>query len=112
MNIDYHVDYDARLYSVPHPLVGEEMELRVTNSVVEIFYRGRRVASHERLWGPKGSASTIPEHRPRSHREYGAWPPSRIIDWASSIGPSAGALVEQILLGDGSRRVRTGRAWR
>jgi transposase len=99
VNIDYHVDHDARLYSVPHPLVGEEMELRVTNSVVEIFHRGRRVASHERLWGPKGSASTIPEHRPRSHREYGAWPPSRIIDWASSIGPSAAALVEQLLLG-------------
>jgi transposase len=97
VNIDYHVDHEARLYSVPYALVGETVELRVTNSVVEVFHRGRRVASHARLWGPKGSASTVPEHRPRSHREYGAWPPSRIIGWASSIGPSTGQLVEQLL---------------
>jgi transposase len=99
VNIDYHVEYEARLYSVPHALVGEYVELRATSSVVEIFHRSRRVASHARLWGPKGSASTVPEHRPRSHREYGAWSPSRIIGWAASVGPSAAALVEQILLG-------------
>jgi transposase len=99
VNIDYHVDHEARLYSVPHALVGEYVELRATSAVVEVFHRGRRVASHTRLWGPKGSASTVPEHRPRSHREYGAWPPSRIIGWAASVGPSAAALVEQILLG-------------
>jgi transposase len=53
----------------------------------------------EKLWGPRGSVSTIAEHRPRSHREYGAWPPSRIIGWAASIGPASAALIEQILLG-------------
>jgi transposase len=98
-NIDYHVDYDGRLYSVPHNLVGEVADLRVTSVVVEIFVRGRRVASHTRLWGPKGSASTVPEHRPRSHREYGSWPPSRIISWAGTIGPSVAVLVEHILHG-------------
>jgi hypothetical protein len=30
----------------------------VTTSVVEIFLRNKRVASHARLWSPKGSAST------------------------------------------------------
>jgi transposase len=99
VNIDYHVEHDNRLYSVPHALVGERVELRITSAVVEVFHRSRRVASHARLWGPKGAASTVPEHRPRSHREYGAWPPSRIVGWASSIGPSAATLVEQILLG-------------
>ena len=99
VNIDYHVEYDGRIYSVPHALVGERVEVRATNAVVEIFHRARRVASHARLWGPRGSVSTIAEHRPRSHREYGAWPPSRIIGWAASIGPASAALVEQILLG-------------
>jgi transposase len=99
VNIDYHISYDGRLYSVPHNLVGEMTDLRVTVSIVEILVRGNRVASHVRLWTPKGSASTVPEHRPRSHREYGAWPPSRIIGWAASVGPSAAALVEQMLLG-------------
>jgi transposase len=97
VNIDYHVAYDGRLYSVPHQLVGELVELRITTTVVEIFLRGKRIASHARLWTPKGSASTVPEHRPKSHREYGAWPPSRIVHWASSIGPSTGTLVDLIL---------------
>lgn len=97
VSIDYHVEYDGRLYSVPHNVIGERADLRVTASVVEIFVRGKRVASHARLWTRRGSASTVPEHRPRSHREYGAWPPSRIVSWASSVGPSVGALVDHIL---------------
>jgi hypothetical protein len=97
VNIDYHVAYEGRLYSVPHQLVGERVDLRITTTVVEIFLGGKRVASHARLWTAKGSASTVPEHRPKSHREYGAWPPSRIVNWAGSIGPSAAALVEHIL---------------
>ena len=97
MSIDYHIAYDGRLYSVPHNLVGEVTDLRVTVSVVEILVRGKRVASHARLWTPKGSASTVPEHRPKSHREYGAWPPSRIINWAATVGPSVGALVDHVL---------------
>ena len=97
VNIDYHVAYDCRLYSVPYQLVGERVDLRITTTVVEIFLGGKRVASHARLWSPKGTASTVPEHRPRSHREYGAWPPSRIVNWAGSIGPSAAALVDHIL---------------
>lgn len=97
VNIDYHVTYDHRLYSVPHQLVGEQVDLRITTTVVEIFLAGKRVASHARLWTPKGTASTVPEHRPKSHREYGAWPPSRIINWAGSIGPAAAELVEHIL---------------
>jgi transposase len=97
VNIDYHVEHDGRLYSVPHALVGEGVELRVTSGVVEIFHRRRRVASHGRLWGPRGSASTVPEHRPRSHREYGAWPPSRVIAWAATVGPAAAELVGRIL---------------
>lgn len=36
-------------------------------------------------------------HRPESHREYGDWPPSRVISWAASIGPSTAKIVEEIL---------------
>ena len=102
VNIDYHVEHDRRLYSVHYSLVGEVTHLRVTASVVEIFLHGKRVASHARLWTPKGTASTIPEHRPKSHREYGAWPPSRMINWATTVGPSVGALVEHILSSRGN----------
>jgi hypothetical protein len=83
--------------AVPHTLVSEEVEVRVTSGIAEIFLGGRRIASRARLWGPKGTASTLDEHRPKSHREYGAWPPSRIIRWAATVGPTAAELVEQML---------------
>jgi len=40
---------------------------------------------------------TEPSHRPKSHRDYGDWPPSRIINWATTIGPHTGSVVEEIL---------------
>jgi hypothetical protein len=36
VNIDYHVDYDGRLYSVDHTLIGSEIEIRATSSMIEI----------------------------------------------------------------------------
>lgn len=97
VNIDYHVDYDFRPYSVHHTLVGKEVEVRATSMTVEIFYSHERIASHRRCYGPKGTPTTLEEHRPKSHREYGAWPPSRLVSWARTIGPSTGDVVEHIL---------------
>jgi transposase len=97
VNIDYHVMYDDRPYSVPHGMVGTKVQVRATVSTVEILHGGRRVVAHRRCWGSKGTATTLPEHRPKSHRDYGAWPPSRIVSWAETIGPSAAALVRHIL---------------
>jgi transposase len=64
---------------------------------VEALLDHRRIASYPRSYGPKGSATTIEEHRPKSHRDYGAWPPSRLVSWASSVGPRTGEVVAQIL---------------
>jgi len=96
-NIDYHIDFDWRFYSVPHGLAKHEVMVRATASVVEILHRGQRVASHRRSYGPKGTAVTEPAHRPKSHRDYGEWPPSRLIEWAGTIGPAVQEVVEQIL---------------
>jgi transposase len=48
VNIDYHVAYDGNWYSVPYGLTGEAVEVRSTPATVEIFHRGKRVASHLR----------------------------------------------------------------
>jgi transposase len=97
VNIDYCVELDGMIYSVPCALVGARVEIRSTVAVVEILHEGRRIASHRRCYGRKGSATIVEEHRPKSHRQYGAWPPSRIIGWASSMGPAVAQLVELIL---------------
>ena len=71
VNIDYHVAFDGRLYSVPHALVGERIEIRATASTVEILHAGQGVASHRRSYAREGTAITEEHHRPESHRTYG-----------------------------------------
>jgi transposase len=95
--IDYHVVYDHRLYSVPCELIGERVDVRATAAVVEIWRGGGRVTSHERSYGPKGTAVTKPEHRPRSHQQWGNWPPERLVGWAAQTGPKTAEVVAAIL---------------
>jgi transposase len=97
VNIDYCITYDHRYYSVPYALVGEAVEIRATASVVEVLHKGVRVASHARHHGPKGAASIADEHRPRAHREYGKWPPERVVAWAESVGGHVGELASAIM---------------
>jgi transposase len=97
VNIDYCVTLDDRHYSVPYALVGEHVDIRATASVVEVLHKGVRVASHARQYGPKGSARIADEHRPRAHREYGKWPPERVVAWADSIGGHVGTLASAIM---------------
>jgi len=97
VNIDYHVELDGHYYSVPHALVGQQVELRSTRSTVEVLARGRRVASHPRGSRP-GGYSTLAEHMPAAHRAHAQWSPGRLIRWASSVGPATGKLVERLLM--------------
>jgi transposase len=96
VNIDYHVAFDANLYSVPYNLVHETVEVRSTPTTVEILHKGARVASHMRSRG-RGQAITTHEHRPKSHRAHLEWPPSRMTHWAQTIGPHTARLFERIL---------------
>jgi transposase len=97
VHIDYCVAFDQRHYSVPYALVGESVEIRATAAVVEVLHRGTRVACHARHYGPKGAATIAEEHRPHAHREYGKWPPDRVVAWAESIGAHVGKLAGAIM---------------
>jgi transposase len=97
VNVDYHLAFDHRYYSVPCGLIGASVELRATPSTVEAFHGGERVASHARSYAAKGTYVTCREHMPKSHREYGKWPPERMRSWGQSLGPNAGKVVEAIL---------------
>ena len=96
VNIDYHIDADGHYYSVPYQLVGQRVDVRSTATVVEVFHKARRVASHLRSY-QKGRHTTDPAHMPDSHRRHAEWTPSRIITWAGRTGPSTAALCQAIL---------------
>ncbi len=85
VNIDYHIQLDKNYYSVPYRLRGEGLECRYTDTSVELFKGGTRVASHIRSF-KVNQTITNPEHMPKSHREHLEWSPSRMLDWGKSIG--------------------------
>jgi transposase len=79
-----------------HRLKGETVEARITAATVELFFKGRRVASHRRSSLP-GRHTTLTVHMPEAHKRYLEWTPSRIVRWAEKTGPSMGLLVKQIM---------------
>ena len=96
VNIDYHVEVDRHYYSVPHALVGRQLDVRLTATTVECLYRSQRVASHVR--SPlRGRHTTADEHMPEKHRKMGQWSPERFIRWATTIGPQTATLIETVL---------------
>src|SRR5215470_1076731 len=96
VNIDYHIEFERHYYSVPYTLTGQQVEIRSTLTTVEIFHRGERVASHLRSPEPY-KATTVNEHRPKSHQQHLAWPPSRLLHWAETVGPATAQLFTEIL---------------
>jgi transposase len=96
VNIDYHVEVERHWYSVPYQLVGQQLDLRLTATTVEAFFRGNRVASHLRSFRPY-AFTTDPAHMPASHRAHREWTPGRILRWARASGPRTAELVEGVL---------------
>jgi transposase len=92
VNIDYHVELDAHYYSVPHRLVGAEVELRITATTVEVLAGGARVAVHAYSALP-GKQTTLAEHMPASHRAHREWSLAKLIAWGERIGVATAAVV-------------------
>jgi transposase len=95
VNLDYHVAFDDRLYSVPHRYVHQQVWVCATTTTVEILLRSSRIAAHPR--SGKDRFATTPGHMPSSHRAQAEWTPSRILSWAEKLGPGTRALCSAIL---------------
>jgi transposase len=96
VNIDYHVEVDRHYYSVPNAYRKMQVDVRYTELSVECFYNSQRIASHSRS-RMIGHHTTVREHMPESHRQYGDWSPERLISWAQKYGKCTAELVNQIM---------------
>ena len=85
------------LYSVPYEFIKRKVDVRVTDTVIEIFYNHNRIASHRRLYGRKGQYSTVTEHMPEDHQAYLEWNGDRFRKWAERIGTNTCKVVNAIL---------------
>ncbi len=100
VGINYHIylSQDIHYYSVPYRLSGKKVKVIYSSSSVEIYYDGRRIASHIRN-RKRGGYTTKKDHMPSSHRYYAEWSPDRILRWADKVGPNVKKLVSTVLSG-------------
>jgi transposase len=96
VNIDYHVVVEKHFYSVPHQLIHQQLDVRLSGQTVELFQHGKRVAAHLRSQRAAGF-TTLEEHRPKSHQRHLQWTPSRILEWVRTIGPDCAKVVAKIM---------------
>jgi transposase len=93
---DYHVIVDSHYYSVSSSLAHTKVDVFTTATVVSIFQRGERVASH--LRSPvKGGHTTWPEHMPPGHRAVVERTPERMRAEAAVVGVATATYVDRLL---------------
>jgi transposase len=95
---DVHFQYEKMRYSAPCEYVGKELDLRITDDIVEAYCSGRHLCTHKRLYGRIGQYSTKEEHMP-THMQDGdnTWSRDGFVRWASKVGPNCKAAVMAIL---------------
>ncbi len=96
VNIDYHIEVDGHYYSVPYKWVKRKLDVRFTDTTIECFHKGARIASHIHSF-QIGRHTMVKEHMPLKHQRYLEWSPERFRRWAAKTGPQAEMLTEKII---------------
>ena len=96
VSIDYHVQLDHVLYSVPYQLIHKRVEVWFSSTMVSIYFEGKEVAIHPRLY-KRGAYSTQQAHMSSAHQKYLEWSPGRIMSWGLTIGKHTSKLLQTIM---------------
>lgn len=86
VNLDYHLEVDKHYYSVPYWFVRRQVSVKISESLVEVFYDHRRIAVHPRSIAPYRH-TTLPEHMPPEHWAYKRQSQETFLAWAQQLGP-------------------------
>lgn len=95
--IDYLISDGKNKYSVPFDLLGEQVDIRLTKTTVEVYFHGSRVASHPRSSVILRDPVIQPEHMPAEHRKYLAYSSDDFTTWAKDVGIYTAKVVEYFL---------------
>ena len=91
-----HVSFARNYYSVPYPHVGAKVDLRITESMLEVHRGHQRLSSHVLL-----PETVVNEYRTNDADlpdgpKYRQWDQSRVREWAERVGPSALVVTDRI----------------
>lgn len=95
VNVDYHIEVEGHYYSVPYTLVGQAVQVKTGEQLVEVFHQHQRIACHERS-RVRYRHTTVPEHMPPEHLAYKGQSKERFLAWAQRIGPATVVQVQAI----------------
>lgn len=96
VNLDFHVVFEKNRYSCPYQYARRKVDLRVTDSTVEIYYQSERIATHNRFApNRKNQYSTHTEDMPEKFK-ITPWDDERIKNWANAVGPYTGQVINSI----------------
>ena len=73
---DYLISDGLNKYSIPFDLIGEQVQIRLTKDLVEVYFKGSRMTSHKHLEKYSVQPVVKPEHMPKNHQESHAVPPT------------------------------------
>ena len=96
VNLDYHVAFEKHNYSVPYTLIHQQVEIRASERIVKIFYKGQQVAIHPRS-RVTGRFTTCPEHMPSNHRFIVNLNADWLLHQAQAIGPQTTSYMSSLL---------------
>ena len=97
---DYLISDGLNKYSVPFDLIGEQVQIRLTTDLVEVYFKGSRMTSHKRLDKYSVQPVVKPEHMPSNHREYLNYNADEFKDWATTVGKCTEEVVKYFLTSD------------
>lgn len=99
VNIDYHVVFEYNRYSCPYQYAHKKVDLRVTDTTVEIYSGENRLSTHNRFPASrKNQYSTHAEDMPDKFK-FSPWDDIRIKNWANCIGKYTEETVGRIFEG-------------
>lgn len=94
---DYLITDGLNKYSVPFDLIGENVDIKLTKTMVEVYYHGAMVASHPRASSVRRDPIVKIEHMPEAHKKYLNYNSEAFLKWSSDVGDNTVKVVEYFL---------------
>lgn len=106
VDLEGFVHYWTNRYSVSDDLIGHDVEVRATLTVVRVIVRGNVVVEHERFEDGQHKSRTLPEHARKRRPPASSAPPIAEEGPLRAAAPELGALLDALRKRHGGRAVR------
>lgn len=91
---DAHVQFEKTLYSVPFRLMSQQLWLRATDQLIQIYRDQERVATHVRTSSHR--RSTLRDHLPPDALAWSMADPQHCLRESERIGPQCHTLIQRL----------------